>query len=103
MDEEDLAELNRESKLSTADASMNEPSSDPLVQMLERSSGESVQASSSQAGQNLLRRMGWKPGQGIGPLVSYAQREQLFTLLQALHLAPQRSARYPGLYAGLQA
>lgn len=92
MDAEDLAELQRESKLSTTDAYGYADTQDPFAEMVDRSATDTVQASSSQMGQNLLRRMGWKPGQGIGPLVSYAQREHLYTLLQSLHLAPPRAS-----------
>ncbi|WFD00302.1 hypothetical protein MYAM1_003050 [Malassezia yamatoensis] len=92
MDEEDLAEIKRESKLSTTDAFSSQDTHDPFAELINDPAANLVQASSSQMGQTLLRHMGWKPGQGIGPLVTFEQRENLLALLESLHLASPRQS-----------
>ncbi|WFD44197.1 hypothetical protein MPSI1_002863 [Malassezia psittaci] len=92
MDEEDLAEIKRESRLSTTDAFSSQDTHDPFAELMHGHAANSVQASSSQMGQTLLRHMGWKPGQGIGPLVTFEQRGKLLALLESLHLAYPRQS-----------
>ncbi|WFD32528.1 hypothetical protein MSPP1_003576 [Malassezia sp. CBS 17886] len=85
MDDEDLADRDATVQLrTTASYSAPEPGAarDPLLAVLAPAASPATQ------GTHLLQRMGWKPGQGIGPLVSYAQREHLVALLAAMHLAP---------------
>ena len=81
MDAEDLAEYGIQTR--DAYASTHEEPADPFMRMAV------PEASVSRMGQSLLQRMGWKPGQGIGPLVTYDQRRYLDRLLARLHLAPR--------------
>lgn len=102
MDEEDLAELasSRTIETSTSYASSSrappprkEQEYDPLLGLfggMTPSAGEGaasqpqfdqtlaslVQPSSSRIGLKLMRKMGWREGQGVGPRVSYEQRKR---------------------------
>lgn len=81
MDAEDLAEYGIQTR--DAYASTHDEPADPFMRMAV------PEASVSRMGQSLLQRMGWKPGQGIGPLVTYDQRQYLDRLLAQMHLAPR--------------
>ncbi|KAG9081814.1 hypothetical protein FRC06_005378 [Ceratobasidium sp. 370] len=75
MDDEDLAEFRDSQKLvdTTELPSLPGPSdSNDIASALQ---SLTLPASDS-PGSQLLRKMGWKPGQGIGPRVSYARRRQ---------------------------
>lgn len=91
MDEEDLADLRRATDVRTRDAyapGAAPGDHDPLLGVLLPQEHDAVRASGAGMGQQLLRRMGWKPGHGIGPLVSHARREQLAALAQDMHAGP---------------
>ncbi|CAE6443109.1 unnamed protein product [Rhizoctonia solani] len=77
MDEEDLAEMRDSQKL----IDTSEPSATAQFQSNDDSSLTSALQSltlpsTDSPGAKLLRKMGWKPGQGVGPRVSYARRRQ---------------------------
>ncbi|KAH7335550.1 hypothetical protein B0J17DRAFT_630573 [Rhizoctonia solani] len=77
MDEEDLAEMRDSQKL----VDTSEPSTTAQFQSNDDSSLTSALQSltlpsTDSPGAKLLRKMGWKPGQGVGPRVSYARRRQ---------------------------
>lgn len=97
MDEEDLEAL-REGRGALGSTQMYGPEQpvqagrDPLMDMLglggtERavkdtdSSTSSIQVSSSSIGTRLLQRMGWRPGHGLGPRVSFKRRNELLAML----------------------
>ncbi|GAA5861296.1 hypothetical protein JCM1840_005320 [Sporobolomyces johnsonii] len=102
MDEEDLAELasSRTLETSSAYASQQRPSApkpaeyDPLLGnfgtlgtsapaalAFDDTLASLIQPSSSRVGLKLMRKMGWRDGQGVGPRITYRQRKQ-----QALEL-----------------
>jgi G patch domain-containing protein 1 len=78
MDEEDLAEMRDSQKL----VDTSEPTDSAF--RLPTDDGNSLSAalqsltlpSTDSPGAKLLRKMGWKPGQGVGPRVSYTRRRQ---------------------------
>ncbi|KAL5633454.1 hypothetical protein ACGC1H_003821 [Rhizoctonia solani] len=78
MDEEDLAEMRDSQKL----VDTNEPvgSVSHLQSNDDSSLTSALQSltlpSTDSPGAKLLRKMGWKPGQGVGPRISYARRRQ---------------------------
>lgn len=97
MDEEDLADL-RESRgaLQSSEQfgmhSKKQPvGHDPLLDMFGISAGQEnastiapnskITLNPEALGTKLLQRMGWKPGHGLGPKVSWKRREQLRNLL----------------------
>lgn len=86
MDAEDLAELGGSALRATDEYADRTPDDDPFARLLapEQSSSTGIRAAAPRKGQQLLQRMGWKPGHGIGPLVSHARREQLVALVQRL-------------------
>ena len=89
MDDEDLAERDAAVHLGMRDSAAPR---DPLLDMLTPGDEpDALATSATHTGQSILRRMGWKPGQGIGPLVTYEQRVQLVQLLECMHLAPPHS------------
>lgn len=88
MDEEDLADMREARKLENTDAFRSEPPSLPtgagtgaggasglaandslLASIVQPTTGSSI-------GERLLGKMGWRPGQGIGPRVSARQRRR---------------------------
>ena len=75
MDEEDLAEAEEARKLQTTDvfaglgSSTNEPKSNDSFMDLLRPTGETM-------GVKLLKKMGWREGQGIGPKVARKARTE---------------------------
>lgn len=85
MDAEDLAEY-RQLQTTSEYADQGPETNDPFLRLLSNSSSH-LQAGSSQKGQAIMQLMGWKPGQGIGPLVSGDRRAQLIDLLERMHLA----------------
>ncbi|QRW02697.1 G patch domain-containing protein 1 [Ceratobasidium sp. AG-Ba] len=76
MDEEDLAELRDSQKL----VDTTEPSSSFAPPQDTSDIASALQSltlpTSDSPGAKLLRKMGWKPGQGIGPRISYERRRQ---------------------------
>lgn len=76
MDEEDLAEMREDQKLidttEPADSSSRFPVDDSITTALQ----SLTLPSTDSPGAKLLRKMGWKPGQGVGPRISYARRRQ---------------------------
>ncbi|KAG8683094.1 hypothetical protein FRC09_016297, partial [Ceratobasidium sp. 395] len=76
MDDEDLAELRDSQKL----VDTTEPSLPSLGPSDANDISSALQSltlpASDSPGAKLLRKMGWKPGQGIGPRISYARRRQ---------------------------
>ncbi|PKI86018.1 hypothetical protein MVES1_000098 [Malassezia vespertilionis] len=89
MDEDDLAELDQASTLRAKEGYTDDAKqhTDPMLGMIAPAKSQ-TSASPSSMGVMLLQRMGWKQGQGIGPLLTYKGREKLNALLQSLHLAP---------------
>lgn len=81
MDEEDLADLKENFQLRTTADYARADERDPFAAL--GASHTSVRATTSQLGQRILQHMGWKPGQGIGPLVSAKRRAQLAETLRA--------------------
>lgn len=96
MDAEDLAEYRR---LETRQEYSDVQGSDALVDLATGSVGGRAgpstlsTGSSTSRGEAMMQRMGWKPGQGIGPLVSSVRRRELVHMLERMHLAPR------GVYA----
>lgn len=107
MDEEDLADLRQgRGKMQSSDAyrMQQEPAPrDPLLDMLglQNDGGASARPESAPAstytaasiqinptslGVMVLQRMGWKPGQGLGPRVTWRRRRQLLELVGTLSL-----------------
>ena len=96
MDEEDLEAL-REGRGALGSTQMYgseqpmQAERDPLMDMLglgnERAVTEtvttssSIRVSSSSLGTSILQRMGWRPGQGLGPRVSFKRRNELLAML----------------------
>ncbi|CAE7198866.1 unnamed protein product [Rhizoctonia solani] len=78
MDEEDLAEMRDSQKL--VDTSEPTGSTSHLQSNDDSSLTSALQSltlpSNDSPGAKLLRKMGWKPGQGVGPRISYARRRQ---------------------------
>ncbi|KAJ1306547.1 hypothetical protein OPQ81_007548 [Rhizoctonia solani] len=78
MDEEDLAEMRDSQKL--VDTSEPTGSTSYLQSNDDTSLTSALQAltlpSADSPGAKLLRKMGWKPGQGVGPRVTYTRRRQ---------------------------
>lgn len=81
MDEEDLADHRENLQLRTTADYARADERDPFAAL--GTSHSSVRATTSQLGQRILQHMGWKPGQGIGPLVSAKRRAQLAETLRA--------------------
>lgn len=98
MDEEDLAEWRADRPLQMNEAYAG-PSralpADPLLAALAPTPSQADTLAPGSAsvhmGEQLLQKMGWKPGQGIGPLISYERRSQIVQLLTQLHLAPPQA------------
>lgn len=94
MDDEDLAEWRADRPLQMTEAyagPSNAATEDPLLAALAPPPPTGTLAPGSASvhmGQQLLQKMGWKPGQGIGPLMTYERRTQIVQLLTQLHLAP---------------
>ncbi|KAK4046379.1 hypothetical protein OIV83_006102 [Microbotryomycetes sp. JL201] len=96
MDEEDLAELESSRKLETSDAYSSKPSRpdyDPLSGFSGQPPGESsslegafdigaaafatlIEPASTRVGLKLMRKMGWRDGQGVGPRLTHEQRQK---------------------------
>lgn len=102
MDDEDLAEwrADRPMQMTEAYAGPSSAPADPLFAALvpppPSASTLAPGSTSVHMGQQLLQKMGWKPGQGIGPLMTYERRMQVIQLLTQLHLAPpHRSGEVP--------
>ncbi|CAE6437542.1 unnamed protein product [Rhizoctonia solani] len=78
MDEEDLAEMRDSQKL--VDTSEPAGSASQFQSSDDSSLTSALQSltlpSADSPGAMLLRKMGWKPGQGVGPRISYARRRQ---------------------------
>ncbi|CAE6512733.1 unnamed protein product [Rhizoctonia solani] len=78
MDEEDLAEMRDSQKL--VDTSEPTGSASHLQSNDDSSLTSALQSltlpSTDSPGAKLLRKMGWKPGQGVGPRISYTRRRQ---------------------------
>ncbi|WFD28660.1 hypothetical protein MNAN1_003673 [Malassezia nana] len=92
MDDEDLADWRADRPLQVTEAyggaSVPPPPADPLLAALAPSTSSLATSADAHRGQQLLQKMGWKPGQGIGPLVSHARRTQLAQQLAQMHLGP---------------
>ncbi|WFD20951.1 hypothetical protein MCAP1_003206 [Malassezia caprae] len=94
MDEEDLAEWRADRPMQVTEAYAGPSSAapaDPLLEALAPPPSADTLAPGSASvhmGQQLLQKMGWKPGQGIGPLMTFERRTQIIQLLTQLHLAP---------------
>ncbi|WFD36722.1 hypothetical protein MCUN1_003609 [Malassezia cuniculi] len=82
MDDEDLADYKETFQLRTTGAYSSAHENDPFAAFGTHTHA-SVRSSTSQFGQRILQAMGWKPGQGIGPLVDSKRRMQLAAILQA--------------------
>ena len=80
MDAEDLADYKETFQLRTTDAYSHEHEHDPFAAFGAQPHA-SVSSTTSQLGQRILQKMGWKPGQGIGPLVTAKRRAQLAGIL----------------------
>ena len=93
MDEEDLAEVKASRTFSTADEYASRPSG-PAADIFasEGASGSKdpgyssavanslknlVKPGSSRIGEKIMQRMGWKPGQGVGPRLTYERRKEV--------------------------
>ncbi|KAM0793650.1 hypothetical protein ACM66B_001081 [Microbotryomycetes sp. NB124-2] len=95
MDDEDLAELESSRKLETSSAYASEPSRpdyDPLSGFHGSGSHQAgpdaafdvgaaalatlIEPASSRIGLKLMRKMGWRDGQGVGPRLTYHQRQK---------------------------
>ncbi|GAA6011707.1 hypothetical protein JCM11491_000724 [Sporobolomyces phaffii] len=98
MDEEDLAEMASSRTLETnqtygvgpssaSSSTRNKAEYDPLLGEFAASASSAapsfddtltslIEPAPSRVGSDLMRRMGWRPGQGIGPRVSRAQRNR---------------------------
>lgn len=85
MDEEDLAELKANRGFKTSDEYGNIPSSSAAGLGTGMEEGYSsaignamkdlVKPGSSKVGEQMMIKMGWKPGQGVGPRVPFARRQ----------------------------
>lgn len=97
MDEEDLADARGDRPLQTRQEYGSSESRDPLLSVFGSVPAPSagLHARTSHKGQALLQQMGWKQGQGLGPLVGYERRAQLCEILEALHLAPPHMSAPP--------
>lgn len=99
MDEEDLAELNAARTFKTAEGFSGPAASTSsaagglgfagekdadYTSAVANSLKDLVKPSTSRIGQQMMIRMGWKPGQGVGPRITYDQRK---AILQELKLA----------------
>ncbi|KAL8293779.1 hypothetical protein RQP46_000480 [Phenoliferia psychrophenolica] len=91
MDEEDLAELAASRTISTAAAYAPPPSSsyDPLLGVFGPQPGAGpsnepataalaslIEPASTRIGAQLMRKMGWREGQGVGPRITFDQRKK---------------------------
>lgn len=76
MDEEDLADMRNTRKLESTDAFRNDTKPSELVGDTPSLLASIIQPTTSSIGERLLSKMGWKPGQGIGPRVSARQRRR---------------------------
>lgn len=91
MDDEDLADWHADRPLQVTEAyggASVPPPADPLLAALVAPTSSLSASADVHRGQQLLQKMGWKPGQGIGPLVSHARRTQLAQQLAQMHLGP---------------
>ncbi|CAE6495584.1 unnamed protein product [Rhizoctonia solani] len=78
MDEEDLAEMRDGQKLVDTNepiGSASHPQSNDDSSLTSALQSLTLPSTDS-PGANLLRKMGWKPGQGVGPRISYTRRRQ---------------------------
>lgn len=78
MDDEDLAEMRDSQKLvdTTEPTSSSALIPDPADASIAAALQSLALPASDSPGAVLLRKMGWKPGQGVGPRISYERRRQ---------------------------
>ena len=87
MDDEDLAELKAARGFKTDeqygyDGRVQSKSGEDLAadskfdSAMASAFGQGVQIGTSRIGQQIMKHMGWKPGQGVGPRVNFTRRKQ---------------------------
>jgi len=100
MDEEDLAEIKAARGFKTSDQYANTPQPASTSGLQGQEEGKDanyasaianamqdlVKPGTSKIGEKIMMKIGWRPGQGVGPRVSYARRKQ-----QIQELGLQRS------------
>lgn len=77
MDEEDLEALKADRQLENTDTFRSDRLGSTQAEVAQQGALESLIAPArTSIGQKLLQTQGWRPGQGIGPRVSYAKRKK---------------------------